>query len=957
MPYVSVTKDLSAVKPKVVGNLTGRQIVFFVLGTVLGFTTYHASARLLGKEVAGFVMVIAVMPCFLFALYQKNGQPMEKLLKNYIETRLIRNKPRPYITENIYSDLLKNMECRTQIERLLESSNTVGKEWSHISPKDKKSKKSIIIDPRKKLDKRTKKLITDAVKKAKRDGKIPNSAQQTIPYKHMYRDGICKIDGNTYSKTIQFYDINYELESTENKNEIFENWCDVLNYYDHTVHVHLDFINIKIHPKELEKSIFIAEQDDNYNDVRKEFKDMLLDKLRSGNNGLLKMKYITYSVKAETYRDAKMRLEKITADTLTSFKRNGVPASPLNGYERLHLLYRLFHEGEEDRFVFHWDAVYQTGNSTKDFIAPNSFDFREGVRLDARHYFKVGDRIGNVSYLNILAPELTDRLLASFLNMENNIIVSLHVDSLEQTKAIKEVKRYLSDIQKMKIEEQKKAVKIGYDMDILPPDIITYEGEATELLKDLQSRNERRFMVTITIVQTAKTKKELDNQIFQAKGIAQQYNCQLNCLDDRQEQGYVSALPIGGNSIEIVRGLTTTSTAIFVPFTTVELFQSGEAQYYGQNALSNNLIMVSRKKLKNPNGLILGKPGGGKSFAAKREILNAFLVSDDDILISDPESEYGSLVRHLGGQVIKLSLNSKEYVNPLDINLNYSDEDKNTESDPISLKCEFILSLCELILGGKKGLEPDEEGIIDRCARKIYEKWEAEPIMENIPILGDLHQEFLKVNTAKSIRLADGLERYVTGSYSVFNHQTNIDIKNRIVCYDIKDLGKMAKKIGMLIVQDQVWNRVTMNRGIKYTRYYDDEFHLKFKDKQTTEYSVEIWKRFRKFGGIPTGITQNAVDLLKSSEIETILSNSDFIYMLSQDNNDAAILSDVLGISPEQLKYVVNAPEGEGLIFYGDRIVPTKDSFPKNTISYSLMTTKPEERKAYEESKKKNPED
>lgn len=304
-----------------------------------------------------------------------------------------------------------------------------------------------------------------------------------------------------------------------------------------------------------------------------------------------------------------------------------------------------------------------------------------------------------------------------------------------------------------------------------------------------------------------------------------------------------------------------------------------------------------------------------------------------------------------------MSLNSKEYVNPLDINLNYSDEDKNTESDPISLKCEFILSLCELILGGKKGLEPDEEGIIDRCARKIYEKWEAEPIMENIPILGDLHQEFLKVNTAKSIRLADGLERYVTGSYSVFNHQTNIDIKNRIVCYDIKDLGKMAKKIGMLIVQDQVWNRVTMNRGIKYTRYYDDEFHLKFKDKQTTEYSVEIWKRFRKFGGIPTGITQNAVDLLKSSEIETILSNSDFIYMLSQDNNDAAILSDVLGISPEQLKYVVNAPEGEGLIFYGDRIVPTKDSFPKNTISYSLMTTKPEERKAYEESKKKNPED
>lgn len=964
MPYVSVTKDLSAVKPKVIANLTKRQALCFSAAAVLGIPAYFLGLNTLGKDFATFVLCAVVFPCFFFAMYQKNNQPLEKLLKNYIETRFIRNTPRPYQTENVYSDLLKKMECRQEVDEIIrnaqkrnnqtkktavpkknnKTAGTAGKGGDNPPPK--KPKKPIKINPYGQLDRRTKKLVTDAVKKSKKNGKIPQSAQETIAYKWMGKDGICELEDGYFSKTIQFFDINYELESNDNKNEIFENWCDVLNYYDHTVHVQLDFINIDVHQTELEESIFISEQEDQYNDVRKEFIDMLKEKLKNGTNGLLKVKYITYSIKAKGYKDCKQRLEKITVDTLNSFKRNGIPASPLNGYERLHMLYKIFHQGEPDRFLFNWDLVYETGNTTKDFIAPTSFNFKEGMRLDARHYFQVGNRIGSVSHINIMAPELTDRMLCNFLNMESNIILSMHIDTLEQSKAIKEVKRYLSEIQRMKIEEQKKAVKSGYDMEILPPDLVTYEEESQELLRDLQKRNERRFLVTITIVQTATTKKELDNNIDQAKRIAQQYNCQLNCLDDRQEQGLISALPLGKNHIEIVRGLTTTSTAIFVPFTTVELFHSGEAQYYGVNALSNNLIMVSRKKLKNPNGLILGKPGGGKSFAAKREILNAFLVSTDDIIISDPESEYGYLVKHLGGQVIKLSLNSTDYVNPLDINMNYSDQDAETEEDPVSLKCDFILSLCELIIGGRHGLEPDEEGIIDRCARNIYEKWIMDPIPENVPILGDLYNEFKKIGTEKANRMAEGLERYVTGSYSVFNHRTNIDINNRVVSFDIKDLGKQAKKIGMLIVQDQVWNRVTINRGKKYTRYYDDEFHLKFREKQTAEYSVEIWKRFRKFGGIPTGITQNAVDLLKSPEIETILDNSDFIYMLSQSANDANILADVLGISDEQMKYVVNAPEGEGLVFYGDRIVPSKDSFPKDTIAYSLMTTKPEEREA-----------
>ena len=762
---------------------------------------------------------------------------------------------------------------------------------------------------------------------------VPTTAQQTIPYQEIYPDGICRVDEHFFTKTLEFFDINYQLAQNEDKTLIFENYCDFLNYFDSSIRVQLSFVNQMVDVEEYQKAIDIPEQKDAFNSIRREYVAMLKNQLAKGNNGLVKRKYITFGIQADSLKAAKLRLERIEADVLSNFKVLGVKACPLNGKERLALLHQMMNGYDMRKFHFDWKGIAKTGMSTKDFIAPDSFSFQNKNR------FQMGKTCGAVSFLQITAPELTDRMLAEFLDLDSSMVVSLHIQSIDQSTAIKNIKHKLSDLDKMRIEEQKKAVRAGYDMEVLPPDIVTYGNEAKSLLEDLQSRNERMFLVTVLVMNTAKSKSKLVNDIFQVSGVAQKYNCQIRTLDYQQEQGLVSSLPLGLNQIEIQRGLTTSSTAIFVPFTTQELFQHGEALYYGLNALSNNLIMADRKLLKNPNGLILGTPGSGKSFSAKREITNAFLLTGDDIAIIDPEAEYFPLVSRLGGQVVKIAPTSTDYINPMDLNLNYSEDD-----NPLTLKSDFILSLCELIVGGKEGLQPVEKTIIDRCVRRVYQEYLIDPENTPMPILGDLYEQLRRQEEAEAQHLATALEIYVNGSLNVFNHRTNVDVKSRLVCYDIKELGKQLKKIGMLIVQDQVWGRVTKNRAEhKSTRFYIDEMHLLLKEEQTAAYTVEIWKRFRKWGGIPTGLTQNIKDLLASREIENIFENSDFIYMLNQANGDRQILAKQLNISPHQLSYVTNSNAGEGLIFYGNVIIPFVDHFPKDTELYRIMTTRPED--------------
>ena len=760
---------------------------------------------------------------------------------------------------------------------------------------------------------------------------VPRTAQQSIPFQRMFEDGTCRVRSGYYTRTIQFQDINYQLAQQEDKTAIFEEWCSFLNFFDSSIRFELSFMDLSTDTESFERSICIPFQRDGFDDVRAEYSQMLRQQLAKDNNGLTKTKFLTFGIQGDSMRQVKPRLEHIQNDLLNNFHRLGVLAQPLNGAQRLKLMHDMFHMDGPSRFCFDWKDLAPSGLTVKDAIAPTAFAFKTS------RTFQMGGIFGAVSFLSITASDLSDQLLKDLLDMDSSQIVTMHIQSVDQNKAIKTVKRTITELDRSKIEEQKKAIRAGYDMDILPSDLATYGRDAKALLKELQSQNERMFLVTFLVLNTGRTEQELENNVFQASSIAQKHNCSLCRLDYQQEQGLMSSLPLADNQIEIQRGLTTSSTAIFIPFTTQELYQSGkESLYYGLNSLSQNLIMVDRKKLKNPNGLILGTPGSGKSFSAKREITNAFLVTEDDIIICDPEAEYAPLVQRLKGQVIKISPNSTQFINPMDINSNYSEEE-----NPLALKADFILSLCELVVGGKEGLLPVEKTVIDRCVHLIYRRYFADPRPENMPLLEDLYEALLQQEEKEAHHVATALEIYVKGSLNLFNHRTNVDVNNRIVCYDIKELGKQMKKIGMLVVQDQVWGRVTANRSAgRSTRYYVDEFHLLLKEEQTAAYSVEIWKRFRKWGGIPTGLTQNVKDLLSSREVENIFENSDFVYMLNQAAGDRQILAKQLNISPHQLSYVTHSGEGEGLLFFGNVILPFVDRFPQELELYRIMTTK-----------------
>jgi len=776
---------------------------------------------------------------------------------------------------------------------------------------------------------------TSGRKTAKAKNRAALSAQQTIPYVAMHPDGVCKLPGGLYTKTVEYEDINYSVASTEDQTAIFGGWSSFLNYFDSSLPFQLSFINRRSHSRSRYK-VNIPQADDDFNSVREEFTGMLKNQIARSNNGIERSKYITFGIPAGGIVEARPRLERVEADVMGNFKRLGVPCEPMDGRARLALLHSQMHPGNREPFRFSWKDIPQTGLGTKDYIAPDSFDFRHS-RL-----FRVGQYWGAVSYLQILASELSDKLLAEILELDAEMTVTLHIQTVDQLKAIKTIKGKISDIGKMKVEEQRKAVRAGYDPDILPPDLITFSKDAAELLADLQSRNERMFLLTFTVVNMAPTRQRLENDVFTVGGIAQKYNCALKRLDWQQEQGFVSSLVLGYNGIEIQRGMTTSSTAIFIPFMTRELRMGGQALYYGMNALSHNVIMADRKKLKSANGMYLGSTGSGKSFAAKRELINVFLATNDRIIVVDPMGEYAPLVQRLGGQVIDIAPDSPHHISPMDLQMNANDDES-----PLSMKADFLLSLCELIVGGREGLQPIEKTVIDRCVRLVYREMALGLETAKTPLLQDLYEELLKQPEPEARRVATALELYCTGSLNLFNHPTNVNLNSRVVCIVLKGLGENLRKIAMHTTNEFVTAAVNANHkaGIA-TWCYFDEFHILLRDELTASYFVAVWKMLRKKGCVPSALTQNVKDLLASPAISNILDNTDFLILLSQAQSDRAILAKQLGISEHQLSYITHSNSGEGLLFYGNVTIPFVDRFPKGEI-YNLLTTRPEDM-AYE---------
>ncbi|WP_207739193.1 VirB4-like conjugal transfer ATPase, CD1110 family [Faecalispora jeddahensis] len=759
----------------------------------------------------------------------------------------------------------------------------------------------------------------------------PQSAQQTIPYKEMLNDGICKVREGYYTKTLSYEDINYAVASSDDQSTIFDGYCGFLNYFDSALPFQLSFINHRSRP-ENRYSVNISPQDDDFNSIRGEFTAMLENQIAKSNNGIIRSKYITFGISADGIAAARPRLERIEADIVGNFKKLGVQSATLSGRERLEVLHSQLHPGGREPFRFSWDMIPKTGMGTKDFIAPTSFDFRQS------RAFRVGTTWGAALYMQIMASELSDKLLAELLEVDAEMTITLHIQTVDQTKAVKTVKAKLTDIDRMKMDEQKKAARAGYDIDILPPDLLTYSKDAAALLADLQSRNERMFLLTFLVVNTAPTRQQLENDIFTVSGITQKYNCFLKRLDFQQEQGFMSSLPLGYNGIEIQRGMTTSSTAIFVPFMTQELRMDGQALYYGINALSHNVIMADRKKLKSANGLYLGSTGSGKSFAAKRELINVFLTTKDRIIVVDPMGEYAPLVRRLGGEVIEISPNSPHHINPMDLKLNLAGEDS-----PLSMKADFLLSLCELIIGGKEGLQPIEKTVIDRCVRLVYRELALGIGDGKMPLLQDLYETLCQQPEPEARRIATALELYCTGSLNMFNHPTNVQTDSRITCIVLKSMGENLRKIAMHITNELVTQAVDENfsRSLATWCYYD-EFHILLQDALSASYFVRVWKMLRKKGCVPSALTQNVKDLLASREIENILENSDFMILLSQAQGDRAILAKQLGISEHQLSYIAHSNSGEGLLFFGNTTIPFVDRFPRGEI-YNLLTTRPED--------------
>lgn len=760
-------------------------------------------------------------------------------------------------------------------------------------------------------------------KKGKKKRAVPKTVQQTLPYKRICDEYIMKVDENRYSKTYQFEDVNYAIAKQDEQESIFLGYCSVLNSFDTNADIQITVHNNRVNRSDFERMVLIKHKGDGFDDYRDSYNDMLIKKMEQGQNGIIRNKYITVTLQAADLETAQTKFNTIDLELTNAFKRVGSQLKPLSSNDRVGLLKDIFRSVDEEIPVL--TQKHFNRQAERAYCCPDYFEFK-------KDYFMWGDKYARTMFIKDMPASLKDTMLTDIANTNLDLIVSVNIAPVDPYKALKIVNHQLTSMRANKLQAEKKAIQSGYTSDVINEDLKHSLIEAEELLDDLRSKNQKMFLDNIIILVTAKDIEELESNTEAIESVVRKHICSLSTLKFQQEKGLQSVLPIGNCTLKIRRTLTTESTAVLMPFSGKEINHKN-GKYYGLNALSNNMILFDRLQLKNPNGFILGSPGSGKSFSAKREMLNVFLATDDDIIIIDPEREYMNLVSALNGETIFVSPASNNYINPLDMSKDYSDDES-----PLVMKSDFILSFCECLVG-KQGLTAKEKAIIDRCLTMTYGKYLIKFDQSKIPTLMEFYENLKNQPEKEAQGLALSFELYIKGNLNVFAHKTNVDVKNRVVSYDIKDLGKQLKTLGMLIVLDYVWNRITVNRSQgKRTWIYLDEIYLLFANEYSANFLYELYKRARKWGGVPTGITQNVEDLLKSETARSMLSNTDFVMMLNQATSDRIQLARILNISDNLLSYVTNSDSGQGLICCGGSIIPFRDKFPKNDL-YMLMTS------------------
>lgn len=766
----------------------------------------------------------------------------------------------------------------------------------------------------------------------------------------MIEDGICWVDNCLWSKTFRFSDINYQIARRDDQVDIFASYMEALNYCDTSTALQVSIVNRKVSEEDFKNRVFFKMAGDQYDTLRRDYNGVLAEKSLEGQHHVARERYLTFCCEAESYEKAKQKLLRIEEDLSMSFKAMGCEVKPVSGLERLQLIYSCMKPRQ--MLTFEYRQLLESSLTTKDYIAPNCLDFSSKTAYECDEYF------GQTLILADYPATMSDKFISELSDLPIDLNITLHIRSVEQGEALDLVKKKIGFMNQQKVEEQKRNFESGLsNLDIFNFELKYTIDEAELLLDNLQNRNQSMFKVTILINTFAETLDELQESVFQIKGVGNKHSCKIEELSYLQKEGFNSTLPLGRNHVPRERTLTTASTAIFMPFTTQEIYQEGGI-YYGQNALSRNFIYLNRYHLKSPNGIYLGKPGSGKSFAAKREMISV-LMSDPqaEVLIIDPEREYTNIAMQFGGEVINISATSRVHINPFD--LPTSDA---SQTDQVREKSEFLLSLCETVMGGKYGLTQSQKSVLDRCVREVYADFFAQPPdRQTVPTFREFYEVLHRQPELQNNVIIDhemrnlerGLEIFCNGSLDVFANPTNIDIENRFVIFDILDLGKQLKGMGMLIILDQIWNRVVANRkrGV-HTWVYIDEFQLLLSNEYSANYFFELWSRSRKYGAMANGITQNVETLLMNDDARRMLSNSDFIMMFNQAASDRRELAEILQISEKQLSYVTNSDAGHGLLFAGNAILPFTDKFPTTSKLYQCMTTKLEEVHRMEEARK-----